>query len=117
MAVFKRLFFDVPGFGRVHAKPGGSIKLDGMTRTMEMADTGPLGPSEEPSHGELSFTLPNQAGLSVRALGDLKGVSVTVQDDGGKTWNCAGAFTVNQPTLSNGEIPVEMHYERAEEVL
>ncbi len=116
MAVFKRLFFDVPGFGRVNAKAGGSIKLPGMTRSMVMADTGPVGPDAEPTHGVLKMTLPNQAGLSLHALGELVNVNVTVQDDGGKTWLCSSAFVIDTPELSNGEIALEMHFAKAEEV-
>lgn len=117
MAVFKRLFFDVPGMGRVNAKPGGTIKLDGKLRSMVMADTGPCGADEEPTPGELKFKLPNQAGISLRAMGDLKNINVTVQDDSGKTWQCSGAFVTQPPTMSNGEIDVEMLFIRAEEVL
>jgi hypothetical protein len=83
---------------------------------MEMADTGPLGPSETPTHGVLKFVLPNQAGLSLKALGDLKDVNVTVQDDKGSTWLCSNAFVIDTPELSNGEIPLEMHFVRADEV-
>jgi hypothetical protein len=117
MAVFKRLFFDVPGFGRVNAMAGGTIKLDGMKRESVMTDNGSAGPSEEPTAGELKFKLPNQAGLSLRALGDLKDVEVTVQDDSGKTWNCSEAFTTEPPSMSGGEIDVSMQFKRAEEVL
>lgn len=117
MAVFKRLFFDIPGLGRVDAKAGGSIKFSGFHRTMVNADTGPQGPEEEPVHGELKFKLPNKAGLSVKGINALKGINVTVQDDSGKTWHCSGAFSEDPPTLTNGEFNVDMLYIREEEVL
>ena len=117
MATYKRLFFDVPGFGRVNAMPGGSIKLPGVKREMVMADTGPVGPSAEPTSGALKFKLPNQAGLSLSALGALNGINVTVQDDAGKTWLCSGAFVTEPPELSGGEIDIDMQFERAQEVL
>lgn len=116
MAVFKRLFFDMPGFGRLNAMPGGSLKLPGMTRTGVVADTGRIGYSEEPVYGELSFKLPNQAGLSLVDLGNLGNVTVTVQDDNSKTWQCSDAFVTTPPTLSNGEVDVAMQFANVEEV-
>lgn len=116
MSVFKRLFFDVPGMGRVEARPGGSLKLPGLTRAMEQADTGPAGFSREPTHGVLKFTLLNKASISLKALGEIEGINVTVQDDGGKTWLCSGAAVVDTPELANGEISIEMHFSKADEV-
>jgi len=39
-----------------------------------------------------------------------------VQDDGGKTWLCSGAFVTDPPALSGGEIDVSMQFERDDEV-
>ena len=117
MAVFKRLFFDLPGFGRVNALPGGSIKFSGFHREMVKGDAGPIGVTEEPVGGELKFKVANTAGLSMKAIGDLKDVNVTVQDDSGKTWQCSGASSVDPTTLSGGEVPFDMVYIREDEVL
>jgi hypothetical protein len=113
--VAKRLFFDIPGLGRVNALPGGSIKLSGMKREGVAADTGPVGYTEEPGFGELSFKLPNK-GISIAQLKDLKDIAVTAQDDAGVVYQCQEAFVTEPPTLSGGEIDVKMMYAREEEV-
>lgn len=114
--MFKRLFFDVPGMGRLEARPGGSLKLPGLMRQIEQADTGPASFSSEPTHGVIKCTVLNKANISLSALGALEGINITVQDDGGKTWLCSGAALVDTPELANGEIPLEFHFTRADEV-
>jgi hypothetical protein len=116
MAVFKRLFFDLTGIGRVNALPGGSFRREGKKRTMVVADTGPVGPGTELRGGEIKFKLPNQAGISLAQLDALEDVTITVSDDGGKTWVCTGAFTTDTAELTNGEISVDMEFVRSEEV-
>lgn len=117
MAVAKRLFFDVPGFGRVHAMPGGSIKPAGLSRKKKMSDLGSAGSESEPMPGELKFKIVNQPGISLVALGQLESVDVTVQDDSGKTWLCVGCDVTDQPTLSGGEIDMTMEFDTQQEVL
>ena len=116
MAVAKRLYFDLPGFGRVHAI-NGRLKLAGDKREMQTSDAGPAGPSAEYMTGELSFSIRNQPGMSLVALGDLNGVDVFVQDDLGKSWLCRGAFTTERPELSGGEISMAMQFEDQEELI
>ncbi len=115
MAVAKKLYFDVPGMGRLKAF-NGSFKPAGVKREGVMTDNGPAGPSEEDTYGELSFKLPNSSGVSGVALGNLKGINVTVQDDLGKTWLCVGAFVTEPPGLSGGEWDVSMQFENQEEI-
>ena len=115
MSVANFLYFDLPGFGRVKAYDG-SLKLSGKRREGKVADTGPVGPEEEIVYGELSFKVRNQPGLSLTAFDAISGINVTVQDNGGKTWLCEGAFTTDPATLSGGEIDVSMQFPTHQEI-
>lgn len=113
--VAKKLFFDLPGKGRVQTV-NGSFKPAGESRSMYNADTGPVGPTSESMHGELSFTVPNDGSVKQKELADLVGINITLQDDNGQTWLCRDAFTTEPPTLSGGEISVSMQFKTQEEV-
>lgn len=116
MSVAKRITFDVPGFGRLHTT-NGRITFAGDQGTLEKSDQGPAGISEEWMPGQLSFNVKNRPGISGVQLMRLRNIDVTVQDDGGKTWQCRGCSTTNQPQLADGDFAVEMSFEDQEEVL
>jgi hypothetical protein len=116
MSVAKRLYFDLPGFGRLHAV-NGSITMAGDTATKEKSDIGSAGDSEEWMPGKLSFSVKNQPGVSVLALKQLREINVTVQDDSSKTWLCRGCSSTGETSLSGGDIKVEMEFDDQEEVV
>lgn len=116
MKVAKKLFFDIPGIGRVNAKPGSTFDPGGEERSTEKADTGIVGFSEETMEPKLSFVVPNTANVSIDQLRNLTDVDVTVFDDNGKGWVVAGCWTVKPTPLTNGEISVEMAGLRADPI-
>ena len=116
MDLAKRLYFDVPGFGRLHST-GGSIKFAGDQNTPETSDIGWAGTSREFMAGELKFKVKNHTGISGLALKELRNINVTVTDSDGKTWQCREATTTGDVTLSDGEFDMTMSFADQEEVL
>lgn len=118
MKAAKKIFFDLPGFGRVHAMSGGSIDMGGHNREMKKADTGIVGYTEEPIEPTIKFKIARKAndGLSARKLSDLVDVNVTVIDDLGNTYIVRNACTTKPVSYSDGDFDVEMAGESVEEV-
>ena len=112
----KRLFFDLPGFGRVHAMPGGTLDIGGVKREWKMSDVGPAGYTEDPVTASAEFKVQMLPGLSLRALGNLAGVNVTITTDGGETYLLRDACVTNPPKLSGGEIDMRLEAAACEEV-
>jgi Phage tail tube protein len=116
MSVAKLLYFDIQGFGRVHAKEG-SFSPAGMKKNKEIADTGVVGTAKEPKIGKLKFRVANTpGGPTPSALDELEDVNVTVKDDADKTFLCIRASTTNDVELSGGWMTVEMEFDSQEEV-
>lgn len=114
----KKLYFDIPGVGRVHAMPGGSFDPGGFTRTKKQSDIGSVGHTEEPVAPKLTFKIAARKddGLNERTLSDLVDVNVTVTSDHGKVWIVRGCVTTKPTTFSDGEYDVEMEGDSAEGV-
>lgn len=106
--IAKKLFFDIPGMGRVHAMPGGTFNPGGHNREGVVADTGVVGFTEEPVAPTAEFTLPNTANVDLNQLRNLVDVNVNIQDDNGKSWVMREAWVVEPTALTNGEISVSM---------
>ena len=111
----KRLFFDLPNFGRVHTT-GGSIKLAGFKTNKETSDLGAAGESDEFQHGELKFKVKNKKGMSATGLQNLKGITVTVTDSNGTMWACENASTTENVELSDGEYDMTMMFDDQKEI-
>lgn len=114
----KKLFFDIPGIGRVHAMPGGTVDPGGFSRDMKMSDLGPAGYTEEPMPPSASFKIAKTKGdgLSKRKLSDLKDINLTITDDLGNVDLMRKAFTTKPVTFSDGEYDIEMQGFSMEEV-
>lgn len=106
--VAKKLFFDIPGLGRVHALPGSTFDPGGQKRDAVISDAGVAGFTEEPMAPSVQFKLPNSADMSLDTLRNLTDVNVSVQDDNGKSWMMRGAWTAEPPKVSGGEIDMQM---------
>ncbi len=116
MTVAKRLHFNAPGFGRF-LSTNGNIEFAGDVATKEKCDQGSAGDGEEWMPGKLSFDTKNTPDISPVTIRKLRNITITVQDDAGKTWLCRGCSTTNQTPLSGGEIKVEMEFDDQEEVI
>jgi Phage tail tube protein len=116
MKFVKKLYFDLPGFGRVNAMEGGTLNVGGMTRETVKVDLGVVGFTEDHAEPSIDFKVKMSPGLSLRALSDLSGVDVTVQTDGGDTYILGGAWTSEPVSLSGGEIDMKMAGIRCDEV-
>lgn len=114
----KKLYFDIPGFGRVHAMPGGTLDPGGFNRAKKLSDVGVIGHTEEPTAPKISFKVAaaKNDGISQRALSDLVDVNVTVTSDHGRVYIVRGCVTTKPVALSDGEFDVEMEGDSAEEV-
>lgn len=116
MSVAKKLYFDIPGMGRVHAMPGSTFDPGGQQRDEVKSDVGVVGFTEEPMAPSVKFKLPNTADISLNQLRNLKNVNVNIQDDNGKSWIMRESWVTKPPELSGGEIDVEMKGVAADEV-
>jgi hypothetical protein len=112
----KKLYFDLPGFGRVHSMPGASLDIGGMQREWKKSDVGPAGYTEDPVTASVEFKVQMMPGMSLRALGDLAGINITVTTDGGDTYLLRDACVTNPPKLSGGEIDMRFEAAACEEV-
>lgn len=108
MKVAKKLFFDIPGVGRVNAMPGATFNPGGQKRDAVTADTGVVGFTEEPVAPSAQFKLPNTVSVSLDQLRNLTNVNVNIQDDNGKSWVMRESWVVEPTPLSGGEIDVQM---------
>lgn len=106
--VAKKLYFDIPGLGRVNSLPGATFDPGGQKREALMADTGVAGYTEEPVAPSCEFKVANTSDVSLNDLRNLIEVNVTVQDDNGVTWVVRGAWMAEPPQLSNGEYSCKM---------
>ena len=114
----KKLYFDIPGFGRVHAMPGGTLEPGGFNRSKKITDVGIAGYTEEPVAPKVSFKIAKRKndGLSVRTLSDLTDVNVTVTSDDGTVFLVRNCVTTKPAALSDGDIDIEMEGDSVEEV-
>ena len=114
----KKLYFDLPGIGRVHAMPGGTLNPGGFNRAKKLSDVGVVGHTEEPVAPSLSFKIAAKKGdgLSQRSLSDLVDVNVTVTSDDGKTFMVRNCVTTQPAALSDGEFDIAMEGDSVEEV-
>lgn len=106
--VAKKLFFDIPGIGRVNALPGATFDLGGEKRDSVIGDAGVVGYTEEPMPPSVQCKLANTADVSIETLKDLTDVNINIQDDNGKSWVMRESWTVEPPKLSGGEIDLQM---------
>lgn len=113
--VIKRLYFDLPEFGRVHAMPGGELDVGGVRREAVISDVAVVGPSEEPVPAAATFKIAMTPGLSLKRLHNFTG-NVTVQTDGGDTYLLREAWSVEPPKLSGGEVDMNINAVASEEV-
>jgi hypothetical protein len=112
----KRVFFDIPGFGRVASAPGAETNFGGVKRDAKIADTGVVGYTEEPVAPEVTFKLPMMAGLSIKKLNNLTDVNVTVTFDTGQVWVMQNGWTAEPCKISGGDIDMKMSALQALEV-
>ncbi|KJZ09426.1 hypothetical protein TW85_21975 [Marinomonas sp. S3726] len=106
--VAKKLYFDIPGIGRVNSLPGASFNPGGQKRDAVMADLGPAGFSEEPVAPSCEYKIANTAGVDLNQLRNLTDVNVSIQDDNGQSWMISSAWMSEPPTLSGGEYSCKM---------
>lgn len=116
MRVAKKLYFDLPGFGRVHGMPGGEFSPEGFNREFKKSDAGVVGHTEEPETAKLKFKIAKQPGLSQRNLSDMTDVNVTVTVDDGDVYVIRGCVTTKPVSLSDGDFDVEMEGISVEEI-
>lgn len=114
----KKLYFDIPGLGRVHAMPGGTLNPGGFNRAKKLSDIGVVGHTEEPVAPTLSFSISARKndGVSQRTLSDLVDVNVTVTSDDGKVFLVRNCVTTAPAALSDGQFSMEMEGDSCEEV-
>lgn len=113
--VAKKLFFDIPGFGRVHAMPGSSITPAGFNKSKKLSDVGVVGHTEEPVAAKISMKIAKTPGLSQRALSDFEGDVTAITDDG-TTALYRGCVVTAPVSLSDGDFDVEMEADSDEEI-
>lgn len=106
--VAKKLYFDIPGIGRVNSLPGATFNPGGQKRDAVMADTGVAGYTEEPVAPSCEFKIANTADVDQNQLRLLADVNVSIQDDNGKSWMISGAWMSEPPALSGGEYSCKM---------
>jgi len=116
MRVAKKLYFDLQGFGRVHAMPGAEFSPEGSNREFKKSDVGVVGYTEEPETAKLKFKIAKQPGLSQRALSDLVDTNVTITSDDGDVYVARGCCTTGPVSLSDGDFDVEMEAISVEEI-
>ena len=112
--VAKKLYFDIPGIGRVNSLPGSTFDPGGEKRDPIIADNGVVGYTEEPVAPSCEFKIANTAGINQSVLRDLVDVNVSVQDDNGSSWIIKEAWMAEPPQLSGGEISCKMQGIRAD---
>lgn len=108
MSIAKKLYFDIPGLGRVYGLPGSTFDPGGQKRDPVISDGGVEGYTEEPMAPSIQFKLANRADLDLDVLRNLKDVNVSIQDDNGKSWMIRNAWTAEPPKVSGGEIDMQM---------
>jgi hypothetical protein len=106
--IAKKIFFDIPGIGRVNSLPGATFNPGGQKRTSKVADTGVVGYDEEPVAPSCDFKIANTADVDQNVLRNLTNVNVSVQDDNGKMWVISGAWMTDPPALTGGEYDCKM---------
>lgn len=116
MKVAKKLYFDLPGFGRVHAMPGGEFSPEGFNREFKKSDAGVVGYTEEPETAKVKFKVAKKPGLSQRTLSDMTDVNITITSDDGDVFVVRGCVTTGPVSLSDGDFDVEMEGIAVEEV-
>lgn len=102
--IAKKVYIDLPGFGRVYNLPGARFKPKGQARNPVIADVGIVGYTEEHTPGELTMDIAYKPGIDLIALGALKDFNVPVQTDGGDYYIMTGAWVVNAVEASDGKI-------------
>lgn len=115
MRVAKKVFFDLPGFGRVHAMPGATLDPGGYNKTKKLSDAGVVGHTEEVAVPKLSLKIAKTRGLSQRALSDFEGDVTAIVDDGA-TYLYRNCILTSPAALSDGDFSVEMEADSVEEI-
>ncbi|MGH1429755.1 MAG: phage tail tube protein [Neptuniibacter sp.] len=108
MTIASKLYFDIPGLGRVYGLPGSTFDPGGEKRDAVISDGGVEGFTEETVAPSIQAKLANRDDLSLDVLRNLKDVNVNIQDNAGKSWVMRGAWTAEPPKVSGGEIDLQM---------
>lgn len=111
----KKIIVTLPSLGRVESNPGGSFDPGGVSYEGKMTESGRTHYLENDNPAVLSFTVPNLSGYLEQFRG-LVDVNVNIQDELGQSWIVTEAFITNTPTVSGGDIPIEMQGNPAEPV-
>ncbi|MGB1239843.1 MAG: phage tail tube protein [Pseudomonadales bacterium] len=111
----KKIILTIPGDGRIDALPGGSFDPGGVSRSPMTTQGGKTHYSEEDVHSSVSCRVPNLKGR-LESLRDIVNVNINVQDDNGDSWIITDAFNTQPPSVSGGEISLELAGNKAEPV-
>lgn len=106
--VAKKLYFEIPGIGRVNSLPGASFNPGGQKREAIITDIGVAGFSEEPAVPSCEFKISNTADVDLNLLRNLTNVNVSIEDDNNQAWVISAAWMSEPPSLSGGEYSCKM---------
>ncbi len=118
MKAAKKLYFDIPGLGRVHSMPGAQFDSGGVNRAMKKSDQGFVGHTEEHEEPKLKFKIARKQndGVTLKILNDLVDTNITVIDDLDNTFIFRDGFTTKPVSYSDGDFDVEASAYSVEEV-
>ncbi|WP_338664992.1 phage tail tube protein [Pararoseomonas sp. SCSIO 73927] len=103
----------------IKSAKGASLDIGGTKRTPVVVG-GVVGWSEETVPSMLECETALEAGMSLRAISNLAGVTVTFEADTGQRYVISDAFHTDTPTMKDGEggnVAIKMAGPPAEEVL
>jgi hypothetical protein len=91
----------------VESLSGGTFSPGGRAFEPVKSETGGIHHSENDNEATLSFRVVNLPGY-LEGFRELEETNVNIQDESGQSWIMPDAFVTSVPSVSNGEITVEM---------
>lgn len=112
----KKIYFDMPGLGRVFSMPGSTFRPKGYKRDAVVADPGIAGYQEEHVPPEANMNITATRGIDMQALNNLTGINVTVELDTGDIYMMTDAWVADAVELNDGKISVKINARDSEKV-
>lgn len=112
----KKIYFDMPGLGRMWSFEGSSFKPKGYKRDPVVTDAGIAGFHETHNVAEANLQLAYTQDMDLIKLNQLTGINVTVELDNGHIYMMTDAWVADAVELNDGKISVKINARDSERV-
>lgn len=102
-----KIFFNIPGHGRVDSRPGATVDFGGPIRTAQESDVVIGNYTERDQESNAQFTINHDALTDEIEIGRVENVTLNFQTDSGVSWILPECYSVRPGQLTDGGVSYE----------